>query len=83
MATTACDVLLINAPSAYKLPPSSRKDHVGIGYLAAVLRQAGISVQLVDTPMLDWSVAHTLQQIAGITSKVVGISALQAQGEER
>lgn len=81
MATTACDVLLINAPSTYKLPPSSRKDHVGIGYLAAVLRKAGLSVRLLDTPMLDWSVARTLEDIARITSKVVGISALQAQGE--
>jgi hypothetical protein len=53
MAARSCDVLLVNAPSAYQLPRSSRKDHVGIGYLASVLRANGFSVQMLDTPMLE------------------------------
>lgn len=81
MQTKSCDVLLINAPSAYELPPSSRKDHVGIGYLASVLRDEGISVHLLDTPMLEWDVKRTLEYVRDIPAKVVGISALQAQAE--
>ena len=81
MENAACDVLLINAPSAYKLPPSSRKDHVGIGYLASVLRQDGRTVQLLDTPMLDWGINQTLEHILPTSARIVGISALQAQAE--
>ncbi len=81
MKPTACDVLLINAPSAYQLPPSSRKDHVGIGYLASVLRANGFSVQMLDTPMLEWGVKQTLDDILPIQARVVGISALQAQAD--
>jgi radical SAM superfamily enzyme YgiQ (UPF0313 family) len=81
MDTDACDVLLLNAPSAYRLPPSSRKDHVGIGYLASALRAAGISVRILDTPMLDWDVRRTLAELRGLSARVVGISALQAQAE--
>jgi len=81
MESKVCDVLLINAPSAYKLPPNSRRDHIGIGYLAAVLRAQGISVHLLDTPMLDWGVRRTLGYLGSFTAKIVGISALQAQSE--
>jgi anaerobic magnesium-protoporphyrin IX monomethyl ester cyclase len=81
MEGKSCDVLLINSPSAYQLPPSSRKDHVGIGYLAATLRAEGISVELLDTPMLDWDVKRTLEAIRPIEARIVGISALQAQAE--
>jgi len=81
MNARTCDVLLINAPSAYVLPPSSRKDHIGIGYLTSVLRAEGFSVELVDTPMLDWDVPKTLDYLQPISPRVVGISALQAQAE--
>ena len=81
MAATPCDVLLINAPSAYQLPPSSRRDHLGIGYLASVLRANGLSVRLLDTPMLEWGVKRTLEEILPIEARVVGISALQAQAD--
>jgi anaerobic magnesium-protoporphyrin IX monomethyl ester cyclase len=81
MATTSCDVLLVNAPSAYRLPASSRKDHVGIGYLTSVLRANGFSVQVLDTPMLEWGVARTLEEILPIQARVVGLSALQAQAD--
>ncbi len=79
MEAKSCDVLLVNSPSEYQLPPSSRKDHVGIGYLASTLRAAGFSVELLDTPMLDWGVERTLEAIRPIEARVVGISALQAQ----
>jgi len=81
MATGPCDVLLINAPSAYHLPPSSRRDHLGIGYLASVLRAAGFTVRMLDTPMLEWGVEQTLKDILPIEARVVGISALQAQAD--
>jgi len=81
MATGPCDVLLINAPSAYHLPPSSRRDHLGIGYLASVLRANGFSVRMLDTPMLEWGVEQALKDILPITARVVGISALQAQAD--
>ena len=77
----ACDVLLINAPSSYRLPQSSRKDHIGIGYLASVLRQAGVSVRIIDTPMLDWGVERTLSEVLPLSAKIVGLSALQAQAD--
>lgn len=81
METKYVDVLLVNAPSAYKLPPNSRRDHIGIGCLAAVLRAQGISVHLLDTPILDWEVERTLEYLRPFSPKIVGISALQAQSE--
>ena len=81
MENADCDVLLINAPSAYKLPPSSRKDHVGIGYLASVLRQDGRTVRLLDTPMHDWGIDQTLEHLLPTSARIVGLSVLQAQAE--
>ncbi|MFB3881446.1 MAG: radical SAM protein [Armatimonadota bacterium] len=81
MEATSYDVLLVNAPSAYRLPASSRKDHVGIGYLTSVLRANGISVRVLDTPMLEWGVEQALKDILPVTARVIGISALQAQAD--
>ena len=55
------DVLLLNPPSnAYTIFTS---EHLGLGYLAAVLRQAGYSVTLIDADIQQLSVSQTIDMV--------------------
>jgi len=69
-------ILLIDPPCGSRLwEPHS--EHVGLGYLAAELRQAGYKVEIMDAGLLRWSVRRTCQEILKRSPEIVGISVVQ------
>ncbi|KNZ68280.1 radical SAM protein [Thermincola ferriacetica] len=62
------DVLLINPPSRI----NEAFEHLGLGYLAACLREKGITVKILNMP--TWTVPQALQQVKNFSSEILGIS---------
>lgn len=68
------DVLLVNLPSTFRLVTSEFQDHIGIGYLAAVLRENGLTVEMLDASLLRLSPRQVAEIIGGKKFKVLGLS---------
>lgn len=67
------DVLLVNPPSPigyrYKV------EHLGMGYLAAVLRKKNLRVKIIDAPLMGLSIRETVKEILKTNiSIVIGFS---------
>lgn len=65
------DVLLINPPLKVEDPT----EHLGLAYLAAMLRAKGnYDVEIIDAPLNGLSLSQTVKEIAKRQFKVLGIS---------
>jgi len=65
------DVLLINPPLKLEGPT----EHLGLAYLAAVLRKRGnYEVEIIDAPLSGLSLSQIIEEIARREFKVLGIS---------
>jgi anaerobic magnesium-protoporphyrin IX monomethyl ester cyclase len=65
------DALLINPPLKVENPA----EHLGLGYLAAMLRAKGnYDVEIIDAPLNGLSLSETVKEIAKRQFKVLGIS---------
>ena len=62
------DVLLINPPSRQR----EFYEHLGLGYLAACLRQQNIDVKILNMP--HWMAPRALKEVKKYSCKLVGIS---------
>ncbi|WP_418791538.1 B12-binding domain-containing radical SAM protein [Phosphitispora sp. TUW77] len=62
------DVLLINPPSRQR----ELYEHLGLGYLAACLRQQGIDVKILNMP--HWMAPRALQEVKKYSCKLIGVS---------
>jgi len=70
------DILLVDPPCTSRLwEPHS--EHLGIGYLAAELRNAGYKVEIMDAGLLRWSLKKTCREILKRNPKILGISVVQ------
>jgi len=64
-----CDVLLVVPPGInYNTPP------LGILYLASVLEEEGISIQILDAAIEKYSLDETFEKIKSMSPKVIGLS---------
>src|ERR1700733_1184864 len=73
IAKRAIDCLLINPaepPATY--PP------LGICYLAATLRNSGISVEILDNPSLGFKLNRILEYIEERNPKIIGITVMSS-----
>jgi radical SAM superfamily enzyme YgiQ (UPF0313 family) len=75
------DAVLVNPPilerSSIEIPTRAHNpfEHMGLGYLAAVLRRDGYSVRIVDSYINDRSMEETLRLILQESPRLVGFSA--------
>lgn len=74
------DVLLVNPPSDFRpvTGEEGSREHLGLGYLAATLRQAGFTVEILDAYFGGYSVRQTAREILKRQFRVLGISVFQA-----
>lgn len=73
------DALLLNFPDRQSSSPleevgSVMTEHLGLGYLAAVLRKNNYQVEILDANILRLSPSTTIEEIKKRTFKVLGIS---------
>jgi len=73
------NILLLNPPSAEK--NWYRAEHLGLAYLAAILRQAGCRVCLLDANLEDLDIQNTVQVILERMPKIdiLGITATEPE----
>jgi anaerobic magnesium-protoporphyrin IX monomethyl ester cyclase len=75
------DLLLINPPITLEerygsfASVGSQAPPLGLCYIAATVRQAGYSVQIIDAPTLDMDMPQTIAEIARINAGLIGITA--------
>jgi len=55
------DVLLVNPPTTIEY--RYKVEHLGMGYLAAVLRKKNFQVKIIDAPLMDFSIRETAKEI--------------------
>lgn len=55
------DVLLVNPPPSIKY--RYKVEHLGMGYLAAVLRKKNFQVKIIDAPLMGLSLRETVEEI--------------------
>lgn len=74
-------ILLIHAPHDFGWPWGMGNanrgyyEYLGIGYLAAACKEAGIPVQILDAPYFNWDPNRTYAEIQKRNFDVLGISA--------
>ena len=69
-------ILLVDPPCGSRLwEPHS--EHLGIGYLAAELRQEGFDVEILDAGLLRWGLRKTCREILKKAPRILGISVVQ------
>jgi len=73
---TSCDVVLLN-PGFRGAQPA---EHLGLAYLAAGLRQAGVGTQIIDMHLLGASVRQVVESVQQASPIVVGITGTERQG---
>lgn len=56
------DVLLVNPPSPIKY--RYKVGHLGMGYLAAILRKKNFRVKVIDAPLIGLSMRETMEEIS-------------------
>ncbi len=67
------DVLLVNPPCSIKY--RYKVEHLGMGYLAAVLRKKNFRVEIIDAPLMGLSIRETVKEILKTKiSLVIGFS---------
>ncbi|MCD6551737.1 radical SAM protein [Thermotoga sp.] len=64
------DVLLVYPP----MKEVEIADHLGLPYIAAYLREKGMSVQIIDTKIEGWSPKQAIEEISKMPTKVIGIT---------
>ena len=67
-------IALINPPISGK-NPSLLIPSLGLGYLAASLRQAGLETRIIDAVALGWDNDAVVQEIARLRPEIAGITA--------
>lgn len=72
------NIVLVSPPSEKILEKTDvpRYQHVGLGYLAAVLEQNGFNVRVVDAKLDRLNFAQTLKVINSLRPNVLGITAM-------
>ncbi len=70
------DVLLLNPPSKQK----QVYEHLGLGYLAAFLRERNIDVKILNMP--HWTVPQAFKEIKTFNCKILGVSIPFQKGAE-
>ncbi len=73
------DVLLVIPPYYYKTKvlTSSVKEYAGMGYLAAVLRENGYRVEILDADLAGYGIEETVDAVLSRKAMVVGFTLLQ------
>ena len=75
------DLLLINPPITLEerygsfASVGSQAPPLGLCYIAATVRQASYSVQILDAPALDMDLPRTITEIAKANAELIGITA--------
>lgn len=67
------DVLLLNPPSIFTGPP---EEHLGLAYLAAALRENGMSVEIIDAPTEKLDYADLAAELSRRHFRILGVSNL-------
>ncbi len=77
--TKKVDVLLIIPPmyQSGRIPDYNPKEPMGLMYIAAVLRQNGFSVKIIDAGLLCLTIKEALSKILSYSPSVIGLSILQ------
>ncbi|MGV8141862.1 MAG: B12-binding domain-containing radical SAM protein [Candidatus Woesearchaeota archaeon] len=76
------DIVFINPPLSQeerygvKFKAGGQTPPTGLAYLAAVCRQKGYSVEIIDAPALDMSSQQVLDKILELKPKYIGITAV-------
>lgn len=65
------DVLLVNPPAPW---PTEKVEPLGLPYIAALLRQEGLEVEILDAPSQSYDSKEALQGILAKDFKLLGIS---------
>lgn len=73
------DILLIN-PYWRDLPESI--EHLGLGYMAATLRESGLSTVILDAPVSGWNNQETVKEASEYSPSVIGVSIPFQDGAE-
>ena len=69
------DVLLVNPPSS--IIGRYKAEHLGMGYLAAVLQKENFRVKIIDAPLEDLSIRETVKKILKTkVSLIIGFSVI-------
>ncbi|MCP4000575.1 MAG: radical SAM protein [Gammaproteobacteria bacterium] len=73
------DVVLVIPPYHYKTKvlTSSVKEYAGMGFLAAVLRQHGHSVEILDCDLAGFDIDETVEVIIDRNAPLIGLTMLQ------
>ena len=72
------DIVLLNPPIIKKkIVPIRVGEHLGIAYLAAVLRRGGFKVKIVDAPLFGWTLQKTISALKKESFWLLGISVTQ------
>ena len=70
------DVLLVNPPSS-TIRCRYKAEHLGMGYLAAVLQKENFRVKIIDAPLKDLSIRETVKEILKTkVSLIIGFSVI-------
>jgi len=69
------DVVLVHAPFV----GDRYAEHLGLAYLAACLRRAGVQTQILDAQMLRAGVRRVVDLVAEAAPRVVGVTATQRE----
>ena len=68
------DVLLVTPPRRMRLVREEIGENLGLGFLAAVLRKKGISVEILDATVSDWNLRKTAAEVLQRSFRVLGVS---------
>ena len=73
------DVLLVIPPYEYKTKvlTSSVKEYAGMGFLAAILRQHGYRVEILDADLAGYDIDQAVAAITTYDASLIGITMLQ------
>jgi len=71
----AADVVLV-APAG---PGAAALEHLGVAYVAAGLRRAGVQTEIIDAHLLSASVREVVERVREAHPRLIGITATQPQ----
>jgi len=69
-------VLLINPPALERVPARISTPPLGLAYLAASLRAAGIAAEILDADALDLTLDQTTAEVRRRSARLVGVTAM-------
>lgn len=68
------DVLLVRPPEPQMSRFYNKGESLGLGYIAAVLRQSGVETEIADCVLLDWDHATAVREILRKDFKVLALT---------